>query len=319
MCCLYSIKYIFQAIEQEHMRSGEQMLRSPVEILSMYNDMKITVEVLDKKWKIQETSKKPQIVPANYLWHTRPTKTFLLIRGNSLLKARVLLSQKSNDIDPVLVNCVVNTTSKQTLGISKDINEGASLGNLWHPNSKTYDNFRILKANLGKCFGGEKCCWIRFLLFNKLDVGEITNQDFNANDLLNELEDKGLISPTNVNLLLEVTKTSEIAQAKDLVSKYITDNKVENKHTGKTKLSPYRKRLFKALKQVDQDALRNVTSFYELRRYNFSNVWNAVLHLEMNGRLTDDPDKIQTFADCVGGMAGNMLNTFNVLTEPFPS
>ncbi|XP_071947626.1 uncharacterized protein [Antedon mediterranea] len=172
--------------------------------------------------------------------------------------------------------------------------------------SKTCDNFQDLKAGLSGCFDGERYRWLRFLLFDKLDVGEITNQDFNGHDLLNVLEAKGLILSTNVNLLLEITKLSDIKYAKDLVSKYMRDND-QFRNTDKTKLSSYRKRLFKALKQVDPRALRNVISFYKLRRYSFSNVWDAVLYLEIQQLLADDPDKINRFADRLGTIASNTL------------
>ncbi|XP_071949163.1 uncharacterized protein [Antedon mediterranea] len=303
-----------KTIEKEHKENGEQMLRQPIEILCMSEDMKITVEVLDQKWKIQEVSKEPQIVTAEYLRRTRPSKTFLLIRGNSLLKAKVLLSQKSNNIDPVPVFCVVD--SKQNPGSSKDKNEGASLSNQCHPSednntmadSETLNSFRDLKAGLSRCFDGERYHWLRFLLFDQLDVGDLTNKDFNGHDILNTLKDKGFISSTNVNLLLEITNTSEIQQAKDLVSKYMTDNNIQNRHTDdRTKLSPYRKRLFKALKQVDPDALRNVTAYYELKKYNLSNIWDAVLKLENRGELADDLDKIERFAERLGGIARNIL------------
>ncbi|XP_071948775.1 uncharacterized protein [Antedon mediterranea] len=85
------------------------------------------------------------------------------------------------------------------------------------------------------------------------------------------------------------------------------DNNIQNRHTGKAKLSPYRKRLFKALNQVDPDALHNVTAYYDLTKYNFSNVWDAVLYLENDKQLVDDFDKIQRFADLLGTIASNTL------------
>ncbi|XP_071947637.1 uncharacterized protein [Antedon mediterranea] len=172
--------------------------------------------------------------------------------------------------------------------------------------SESLNNFRDLKAGLSRCFDGERYHWIRFLLFDQLNVGDLTNKDFNGHNLLNALEDKGFISSTNVNLLLEITNTSEIQQAKDLVSEYMRNN-ILNRHTGKAKLSPYRKRLFKALNQVDPDALRNVTAYYELTKYNLSNVWDAVLRLEIDGELSDDPEKINWFADRLSTTASNTL------------
>ncbi|XP_071948758.1 uncharacterized protein [Antedon mediterranea] len=173
--------------------------------------------------------------------------------------------------------------------------------------SETLDSFRDLKGGLSGYFDGERYHWLRFLLFDQLDVGDLTNPHCNGHDLLNTLEDKGFISPTNVNLLLEITNTSEIQQAKDLVSKYMRDNNIQDRHTDRTKLSSYRKRLFKALKQVDPDALRNVTAYYDLTKYNVSNVWDAVLYLENDKQLVDDFDKIQRFAERLGGIASNTL------------
>ncbi|XP_071948275.1 uncharacterized protein [Antedon mediterranea] len=173
--------------------------------------------------------------------------------------------------------------------------------------SKISVSFRDLKADLSRCFDGDKYLWIRFLLFDVLSIGDLTAPLSIGKDLLNALEDKGLITSTNVNLLLEISKTSGATQAKVLLTKYMRDNNVQEIGTSKTKLSRYRKRLFKTLKQVDPDALRNITSFYGLRKYNFSNVWDAVLKLEIEEELAADSDKIKKFAGCLGKKARSTL------------
>ncbi|XP_071948759.1 uncharacterized protein [Antedon mediterranea] len=208
--------------------------------------------------------------------------------------------RKGRETDQVFILFADKSGPKERKG--RETDQGNTMAD-----SESLNNFRDLKAGLSRCFDGDRYHWLRFLLFDKLDVGDITNQDFNGNNLLNALEDKDFISPTNVNLLLEIVNTSEMAQAKDLVSKYMSENKVQNRHTGKTKLSSYRKRLFKALKQVDPDALRNVTAYYKLTKYNFSNVWNAVLRLEIEQELSDDLDKIQMFAGRLSKVASNIL------------
>ncbi|XP_071948780.1 uncharacterized protein [Antedon mediterranea] len=90
-------------IEEEHRELGEQHLIAPVHIFALYKDMNIAVAVSEQEWKIQKAK---QTVAAEYLWRETPLKTFLLERGNSsakVLKATLLLSQESNDIDPVEV------------------------------------------------------------------------------------------------------------------------------------------------------------------------------------------------------------------------
>ncbi|XP_071948407.1 uncharacterized protein [Antedon mediterranea] len=98
---------------------------------------------------------------------------------------------------------------------------------------------------------------------------------------------------------------SEIKKAIDLVSKYVRDNNVQQ--SNELTLSKYRKRLFKAILDIDQDSFRKVTAYYELAKYDFPNVWDAVLYLESEEKLADDPEKIRRFANRLGKTPKNIL------------
>ncbi|XP_071947635.1 uncharacterized protein [Antedon mediterranea] len=171
--------------------------------------------------------------------------------------------------------------------------------------SESLNRFRDLKSDLNRSFDDERYYMIRFLLFDDLRLCYVTNPDFIGHDLLNALDDKGVISPTNVSILLEITKLSEIKKAEDIVIQYMKDNKVQDRSD--TKLSSYRKRLFTAMLDIHSDAFKRIISNYGLRKHNFSNVWDAVLHLEIEAELADDPDKIKSFARHLGQKARDIL------------
>ncbi|XP_071947397.1 uncharacterized protein [Antedon mediterranea] len=166
-------------------------------------------------------------------------------------------------------------------------------------------DFQSFKVGLSRCFDDimmEIYHWLKFLLFGHL--GFITYQDFNY--LLIALKDKGFISPTNVYLLLEIAQLSEIKAAEVLVILYMKDNVQDRPDTS---LSSYRKQLFKALRlrEEDQNTLRDVIDLYELTSDDFTNIWDAVLYLEIKKELADDSVKIQKFANCLSTRARNTL------------
>ncbi|XP_071948563.1 uncharacterized protein [Antedon mediterranea] len=162
-----------------------------------------------------------------------------------------------------------------------------------------------LKDGLSRHYDGEKYLWIKCCLFDHLDLSDITQPDQTAIDLFNALEAKGIITPTNVKLLHDIAELSQLKEAVDLVSQYIKDNKqsIEDYQ----QLSPYRRTLFKALKQVDPDALKKVISYYKLKNFKFQNIWDVVLKLEIDGQFANTPDKIRTFACRLGQRAKNIL------------
>ncbi|XP_071947518.1 uncharacterized protein [Antedon mediterranea] len=164
--------------------------------------------------------------------------------------------------------------------------------------------FLDLKQNLSKLYDGDRYLWLRFCLYDHLDLGDITQPDNNAQDLFNALEIKGFITSTNVKLLLEVTKLTEYKSAVDLVIQYMKDIQ---QNTDTVQLSPFRTKLFKSLKQIDPNAFNNVISCYDLKKFDLKKIWNIVLHLEMNGQLADEPGLINRFASYLGQRSQNIL------------
>ncbi|XP_071960776.1 uncharacterized protein [Antedon mediterranea] len=152
--------------------------------------------------------------------------------------------------------------------------------------SKT--KFQTLNADLSRYYEGERYYWLRFCLIDYLSVSDIT--DAIGNDLFNALQLKGLITPTNVSLLLEITKLTEVKPAENLIKEYMKDNKLQNYDD--TMLSDDRKRLFKAMRQVDTDALKRLVSYYNLKHHNLQNIWNVVYKLEIEV-LAKDPYRIK--------------------------
>ncbi|XP_071947014.1 uncharacterized protein [Antedon mediterranea] len=114
----------------------------------------------------------------------------------------------------------------------------------------------------------------------------------------------------------EIAKLTEMNDAFNLVKGYINDNRVPN--TDEPKLSSFRIQLFKAMRQVHPDTLRDVIAYYGLRHYNLKNIWDVVLKLEIDVILEDEPDKIERFANCLGPavkrillVTGNTVNNEN--------
>ncbi|XP_071961448.1 uncharacterized protein [Antedon mediterranea] len=148
--------------------------------------------------------------------------------------------------------------------------------------------FQTMNAALSRCYEGERYYWLRFCLIDYLSVGDTT--DAIGNDLFNALELKGLITPTDVNLLLEITKLTEVKSAEDLIRGYMKDNKLQN-YDG-TMLSDDRKRLFKAMRQVHKDELKRLISNYKLKHLNLQNIWDVVFRLEIE-ELVKGPNRIK--------------------------
>ncbi|XP_071948785.1 netrin receptor UNC5B-a-like [Antedon mediterranea] len=95
----------YRKVEEETSNQGENLLESVTVIHSLYKNMEISVEIPNQEWQVDGENIK--IIPAEYLWCKRPSKTFCLKRNIStnVLKAKVSLSQDSNDIPEVEVNC----------------------------------------------------------------------------------------------------------------------------------------------------------------------------------------------------------------------
>ncbi|XP_071965522.1 uncharacterized protein [Antedon mediterranea] len=286
-------------IEEDHSKIGDQLLQPPVNILTRYKKMVITVAV-EQKWNVQD---KNQTVDAECLWHIEPLNTFILRRSNSsvkVLKATVSLSQESNDIDPVKVNWVVGT--------AKSYQESSERTGTKPTSSEMSDlqtKFNDLKCDLGKHYDGEeRYLWLKCCLFDVIPRSDLTRTDFKATDLFNVLHDHCEIKPDDVTILFEVAELSGLQLAVDLVKQYMKDNNVKGTSE---KLSSYRKRLLRALKEVGQDELKDIIAHYGLRRFSLKNMWDMVFYLESKLLLEDEPSKLNTFAAHIGIRARNIL------------
>ncbi|XP_071963970.1 uncharacterized protein [Antedon mediterranea] len=164
--------------------------------------------------------------------------------------------------------------------------------------------FQHLLANLSKDYAGNKYRWLKMLLH-----GIIPNGCYDDNstglDLFNELVDIGKISITDVTLLSDVAETTEQTSAKDRIAEY--KRTVQCSETLGTRLTPYRKALFEALRNVGRDDLRNVIGFYKVTFHGFDNIWDVVFHLEQHKLLDDTQEKCKRFADLLNKKTGSIL------------
>ncbi|XP_071944723.1 uncharacterized protein [Antedon mediterranea] len=163
------------------------------------------------------------------------------------------------------------------------------------PNSLE-DKLNKLNYDLSEVFmkNTRKFLFLRCCLFDEVDLQVLGNKDYKANDYFNELTDKGKIKPTDINLLLEVATLSEIKHAKDLVTQYMNDNNVQI--SNQQKLSPYRKRLCKALEQFNPSELNRVTACYQLEQ---PTIWDVTFYLESKSKLVDESER-EKFAELLG-------------------
>ncbi|XP_071947006.1 uncharacterized protein [Antedon mediterranea] len=179
--------------------------------------------------------------------------------------------------------------------------------------SKTFEN---LKTDLSRLYEGERYLWLRYCVFDFLSVGKITDPDSNGYDLLCSLQENSKLTTENVDILLEINQLTEIKEAQDLVTRYMEDNEIQ-KGSDKRRLTPYRERLFKAIREVCPDEFKEIIFLYGLNQYDFKNLWNVVLKLEIDGVLADEPEKIKRFANCLGKMARNKLLDDDFSDEDF--
>ncbi|XP_071944745.1 uncharacterized protein [Antedon mediterranea] len=170
------------------------------------------------------------------------------------------------------------------------------------PNSPE-DKLNKLNYDLSEVFmkNTRKFLFLRCCLFDEVDLQVLGNKDYKANDYFNELADKGKIKPTDVNLLLEVATLSEIKHAKDLVKQYMNDNNVQI--SSQQKLSPYRKRLCKALEQFNPSELNRVTACYQLEQ---PTIWDVTFYLESKSKLVDESER-EKFAKLLGPIPNKIM------------
>ncbi|XP_071943908.1 uncharacterized protein [Antedon mediterranea] len=170
------------------------------------------------------------------------------------------------------------------------------------PNSLE-DRLNKLNYDLSEVFmkNTRKFLFLRCCLFDEVDLQVLGNKDYKANDYFNELADKGKIKPTDVNLLLEVATLSEIKHAKDLVKQYMNDNNVQI--SSQQKLSPYRKRLCKALEQFNPSELNRVTACYQLEQ---PTIWDVTFYLESKSKLIDESER-EKFAKLLGPIPNKIM------------
>ncbi|XP_071944852.1 uncharacterized protein [Antedon mediterranea] len=161
--------------------------------------------------------------------------------------------------------------------------------------SETNPEFTKLKSDLSTFFCGNRLRWLKFILFDHIPIGDLTEPNAIGNDLFNHLEDTGVIAPNNVNLLLDISKLCQLKKAEDCVVQYIRDNNIEN--TGEEKISSERKQMFKDLRNVGPDALKRVISHYNLAMYEDTNIWDVTFKLETGQCLSKQQDKKDVFDD----------------------
>ncbi|XP_071963913.1 uncharacterized protein [Antedon mediterranea] len=122
--------------------------------------------------------------------------------------------------------------------------------------------------------------------------------------LFNNLAESGKISKTDVTLLSEIAEVTEQTSAKDRIAEY---KKIIQCRKTKTKVTPYRKALYKTTVNIGPNDLLNVTNFYPLAARNFDDIWDVVFYLEKEKHLDDTQDKCKTFADLLNETARNIL------------
>ncbi|XP_071949634.1 NACHT, LRR and PYD domains-containing protein 14-like [Antedon mediterranea] len=174
------------------------------------------------------------------------------------------------------------------------------------------DKFDDLKFELSKYYEDEDYKLLTFCLFDILPKGDLTKES-TGHTLFNKLDKtsgNGIISPKNVGLLLEITRLTGPKEAELLAIKYLEDNNIKN--TDQSRLSSYRKQLFRAVRQAEPGALQKVNDVYKLKKYN---LFDAVFHLEINKRLTKDPGKTKKFARCLGKYAQEELGLSSTDSE----
>ncbi|XP_071947629.1 uncharacterized protein [Antedon mediterranea] len=172
--------------------------------------------------------------------------------------------------------------------------------------TETNDRFLQLKVDLNRCYDSKRYYKqkIRFLLSDYLPFDLLEKSTTTLVLLYNiERHNRGLITPSNVDLLFEITQILQVKEAEDLVNQYMEENNVQI--TNHRTLSRYRMKMFRALEEVSTD-VRHLTVYYKLYK-NFQNVWDLVLKLEMANYLADEPDKLGKFARLLNPTAKAIL------------
>ncbi|XP_071959894.1 uncharacterized protein [Antedon mediterranea] len=169
------------------------------------------------------------------------------------------------------------------------------------------EHFKDLKANLSKHYAGDHYRLVKLCLYDHLPLGDFEGRGLTAHNLFNKLQAKGYIEPSNVKLLMEIAKLTEFKVAEILVLEYVKDNNIKQTQINIKPMSPYRKRLFDALQQVEGDSLSNVIAYYNLEHFGLKNIWDVVFKLESNEELKDEPGKIEKFASLLNERAKKLL------------
>ncbi|XP_071948765.1 uncharacterized protein [Antedon mediterranea] len=290
-----------QEVDKEQAYQGEKLLEGGT-VRSLYKDLEISVEIPNQEWRIVDKRKK--IIPAEYLSFEISYEKFFLKRKNSstnLLKAKLLLSQDSNFIPEVEVVCDIGTLVSSQSNVVPSRSNSVTV-NPWQV------RFNKLKHDLSLVYVGDKFLLLRCCLFDHIDLHHLTDPGSIAHYLFNKLHEKRYITPTNVSLLLDIAKVSDLNDVEILINQYVIDNKVPN--TDEEKLSPYRSKLCEALKQFDQNTLNGVIAFYGLdsMRMQLPTIWDLVFHLERTGKLVEESER-KIFAERLGTIANNILLT----------
>ncbi|XP_071943704.1 3'-5' exoribonuclease HELZ2-like [Antedon mediterranea] len=164
-------------------------------------------------------------------------------------------------------------------------------------------DFMDFKCSFSAFYENPRYKWLRFLLFEFLTIDDLTSTE-SGNQLLNDLEDIGVIADKDVHVLLQIANLSCLVKAQSLVIEYMKKN---GQNTSDTNISGYRKRLFKALRDAGKKDYTRIIAYYKLMSNDFPTTWDLVFHLETEKILEDDPEKIKRFAGRLNQTAKNRL------------
>ncbi|XP_071958521.1 uncharacterized protein [Antedon mediterranea] len=165
------------------------------------------------------------------------------------------------------------------------------------------EKFQKLLADISEDYLGERYLWLRLLLHDHVPI-ECLDKSTTGLELFNELGDSDYISTNDVALLWDVAEVTSQKAVKRRISEYKTS--VQCSDTDGTRLTAYRKALFKTLRNVGAKDLTQVIGYYNIRALGL-NKWDTVFYLEKEGRLDNSQEKCTIFANLINQMAKNML------------
>ncbi|XP_071947250.1 uncharacterized protein [Antedon mediterranea] len=175
----------------------------------------------------------------------------------------------------------------------------------------TKEEFVEFLACLSDKYKGEKRLWLRLLLNDHCSGEVLSREDVPALEWFNELESKGYIqnNPTDVEILLDITKVTEMKEAIDLIKEFKLKHPNNNEEYNFTKGKPiteYRKRLFMALRE-NTTKVSKMLAHYSLGHHKFNTIWDFVFILERDKLLVDEEKPTERFAKLLDKKASDLF------------